>query len=209
MVTKTLRNAGQFDSCQLAWADGVGSVYHKDNEEICVEVSVENPDGRSKYSIVGELRYYCGEIRAKANELAKAGKDAQTALNEAVASTWDKMQDGSYTLRLGDGDNAGISPEQKLAAICAFYFPGLTLKDGTKATSTQVEKASLMLQAKFDAVKSIEKTTTNKKTGVVTTGTITTRPQFNEYTRKTDVKAFLDKHFASPEKADEIDNIFG
>lgn len=205
-TAKVTREKAAFSLDCQQWQNGIATVASVDHPAVCFDVSAENIEGRSKYSIVGELRYFGGEIRAAANALVKAGKTHGDALAEAVRNTWDKMQSGEYTLRLGDGEGSDITAEQKLAAVLEFFLPNVKLANGTTPSEAQLLAARKTVQAKFDAV-TITKKERKAKDGTVTAFDSTSRPAFNEFTARQDVKTFLAKHFESTKTDAALDDV--
>lgn len=169
---------------------GVATITSKKDASVSVEVQSEVIEGRSKYSIVGELRYFAGEIRTFANKLVKEGSEAKAALDAAMVSVWAKMQDGTYVLRLGNGESAdSVTPQQRFEAIRDILLP-------TKYNGEMLAKAVAAITGKFAATADTEGTRTAKD-GTVTKFVRTRRPAFDKFCAVPETKDFLSKHFAS------------
>ena len=141
-------------------------------------------------SIVGELRYFAGEIRTYANKLVKDGLAAKAALDGAMVAVWSKMQDGSYVLRLGNGESADlVTPQARFEAIRDVLLP-------TKYSGEMLDKAKAAITGKFEAVvKTVSSRTA--KDGTVTNFDRIRRPAFSKFCALPETKDFLAKHFES------------
>lgn len=168
---------------------GTAVIVAKGDADVNVELQAESIEGRSKYSIIGELRYYAGEVRNAANKAVKDGKSAADALTVAMSEVWSKMQNGSYVLRLGAGESVdSVTPQARFDAIVNHLLP-------VKYQGDMLPKAIAAITAKFNATV-VSEGSRKGKDGVEVPFTRTRRPAFDKFCSVQETKDFLDKHFA-------------